>query len=280
MSYTSGTATNYKDLLAILATFAAANGWTILEQSAARIYLRGEGLAQTDEIYVGIEAFENTASGYYNWSLVGSWGWRNGRDIDKHPISSGKRYAYLWNTSIPYWMVATPRRIIAVAKISTTYQTIYLGFGLPVATASQYPYPLIIGGCGSTAAQAYSATGGGNSAFWANNGANGMISTPGGDWRQIGPPPDIYTERCPALSAGYEQKGNILSGIGGAYKLDPIYIADNLRPSIYAALDGIYRISGHENSAENIVTVGSVNHMVVPDVYRSGNGDYCALRLN
>lgn len=279
MAYTSGTATNYKDLLAILATFAAANGWTILEQTTTLLYLRGEGAAGVDEIYVGIEAFENTSSGYYNWSLVGSWGWRSGRAIDKQPISSGKRYTYLWNSAIPYWMVASPRRIIVAAKITTTFQTIYLGFGNPPATDSQYPYPLIIGGCGSTAAQAYSATGTGNSAFWANNGLNGMISTPGGDWRQIGP---VYTgeERCPAISIGYEQKANILSGIDSTYSLDPIYITDNLRPAVYAALDGIYRVSGHNNSAENIITVNSVNHLVVPDTYRSSTGDYCAVRLN
>lgn len=279
MAYTSGTATNYLNLLSILATFAAANGWTILEQSSRLLYLRGEGDDQTDEIYVGIEAFENTASGYYNWSLVGSWGWRSGRAIDKHPFSSGKRYSYLWNASIPYWMVASPRRLVVIAKVSTVYQIIYLGFGQPPATASQYPYPLIVGGCGAAAAQAYSATGVGNSAFWANNGVGGMISTPGGDWRQVGPA-DLAQERCQSLSVGYDQKNNILTGIGGVYTLDQIYIADSLRVGIYAAIDGLYRVSGHGNSAENIISVGGVNHLVVPDVYRSGYGDYCALRLS
>ena len=276
MSYTSGTASNYKDLFAILATFAAANGWTILEQSATLLYLRGEGSSETDEIYVGVEAYENTSSGYYNWRLVGSWGWRSGRAINKHPMSSGlTAFAYLWNTSIPYWMVASPRRIVVVAKISTTYQTIYLGFGKPTATAEQYPYPLIIGGCGATEAQAYSATGNSNSAFWANNGVSGMLSRPGGDWSPIGP----YAG-CQAISAEYESKASILNGYGGAYALDQIYLADTSRTSTYVALDGICRVSGYNNAAENILTPDGVDYLVVPDVYRSGNGDYCALRLN
>lgn len=281
MAYTTGTATDYKTLLSALASFAAANGWTILEQSTTKLYLRGEGSAQTDEIYAGIEAFENTSLGYYNWRLVGSWGWRSERAVDKHPMSSGPVvYTYLWNSSIPYWMVATPRRIIMVAKISTVYQTVYLGFGNPPATDAQYPYPLVIGGCGSTAAQAYSATGNGNSAFWANNGVSGMLNTPGGEWSPIGPYYNTTTYRCMALSENYESREAILSGVGGAYALDQIYLADTLRSSIYVALDGIYRVSGHNNSAENIITVGAVNHLVIPDVYRSGYGDYCALRLN
>lgn len=280
MAYTNGTATNYKDLLAALATFAAANGWTILEQSTTVLYLRGEGSEGLDEIYAGIEAFENTASNRYNWRLVGSWGWRSGRAITNHPVPSGNTaFAYLWNASIPYWMVATPRRIILVAKVGTIFQTVYLGFGLPVGTDAQYPYPLIIGGCGSIEAQSYSASGNGHSAFWANNGVSGMLSRPGGDWSPIGPYADVNTRRAMAISIDYESKASILNGPGEAYALDQIYLADTLFPSTYVALDGIYRVSGHNNTAENIIPVGSVNYLVVPDVYRVGNGDYCALRL-
>ena len=134
MAYTSGTATNYKDLLTTLATFAAANGWTVMEQSATLLYLRGAGTDGLDEIHVGIGTFENTGAGYYNWEISGAWAYRTGRAVGKQPISSAKCYAYLWNTTIPYWMVATPRRIIVVAKISTTYQTVYLGLGDPPAT--------------------------------------------------------------------------------------------------------------------------------------------------
>lgn len=195
-------------------------------------------------------------------------------------MSSGlTAFAYLWNAPIPYWIVANPGRIAVIAKISASYQTIYLGLGKPPATAEQYPYPLIVGGCGSTASQAYSATGNGNSAFWANNGVSGVLSRPGGDWSPIGPYVDASTYRCQAISAEYESKASILNGYGGTYALDQIYLADTLRPSTYAALDGIYRISGYNNAAENIHTADGANHLVVPDVYRSGIGDYCVLRL-
>jgi hypothetical protein len=274
VAYTNGTATNYKDLLAVLATFAAANGWTILAQSATSLALRGAGTNGLDEIYVGIETFENTSSGYYNWKLAGSWGWRSGRALGAHPMSSGFCYAYLWNSSIPYWIVATPRRIILVAKVSTIYQMVHLGLGNPPATDNQYPYPLIVGGCGVTEAQAYTVTGNGNSMFWANNGSNGIISRPGGDWDTVGP------STCPAISECYEQRANILTDPSGVYTLDQIYIADATRTSVYAAIDGLYRVSGYGNTPENIITVSGVNYLAVQDVYRNTNGDFCALRLN
>lgn len=274
MAYTSGTAANYLDLLSTLSTFAAANGWTILEQSTTRLYLRGVGSEGLDEIYVGIEAFENTSSGYYNWQLTGSWGYRSGRALTAHPMNGGSRYAYFWNASIPYWMVATPRRIMVVAKISTLYQFVHLGLGDPTATANQYPYPLIIGGCGSVAAQNYSVTGVGNSLFCANQGSNGLICRPGGDWDAIGP------AACAAMNPSYENRANIITALNGYYSLEQMYILDTTRTSIYAAIDGLFRVSGYNNTAENIVTVGSDNHLVFQDVYRTSIGDYFAMRLN
>lgn len=274
MAYTSGTASNYKDLLSVLATFASANGWTILEQTTTLVSLRGEGLSGLDEIYCSIGAFENSTAGYYNWEVCGAWAWRSGRALGAHPMSSAKRYIYLWNTSIPYWMVATPRRIIMLAKISTTYQVMYLGLGDPPATEAQYPYPLIIGGCGDTAAQSYSATGTVNSAFCSNNGPNGLISRPGGDWDSIGP------TTCPAVSQMYEWKASMLTDISGGYVFEPIFIVDYNRRATYAALDGIYRVSGFNNSSENIITSGEISHLAFQDVYRTSYGDYFALRLS
>jgi len=270
MAYTSGTASNYKELLAILATFAAANGWTILEQSETKLYLRGEGESGLDEIYAGIGAFENSTAGYYNWQAVGSWGWRSGRALGAHPMSSAMRYVYLWNTAIPYWMVGHAGRFIVIAKVGTMFQMLYMGFGLTPATDAQYPYPLIIGGVGTSPTQLYSA---GGSMFWANNALSGVISRPGGDWDQIGP---AY---CPPKSVSSGIASVLVKALDGSYLLEEIFITDANRASIYGSLDGICRVSGFGNSAENLITVSGVNYLVVPDVYRSAIGDFCAVKL-
>lgn len=277
MAYTSGTAANYKDLLAILATFAAANGWTILEQSATKLYLRGIGLTGVEEIYCGITAFENSANGHYNWELHGAWAYRAGRAFHLMPRSAGdkKAFVYLWNAPISYWMVATPRRIIMVAKISTVYQSLHLGLLNPVGTSAQFPYPLLIAGCGSTEWQAYSVTGDGNRAFWANTTlACGSLSLPGGYWA------DINSTTIPIVSASYEVRGNIVTGVDGTYMLEQLFCTDANQTTIFGAIDGLFRVSGYSNSAENIITVSGINYLVVPDVYRITPSDFCALRMN
>ncbi|HBI15016.1 MAG TPA: hypothetical protein DDY20_05810 [Desulfobulbaceae bacterium] len=280
MAYTSGTAANYKDLLAVLATFAAANGWAVLEQSETKLYLRGEGLAGLDEIYCGIETYEDPANGYYNWELFGSWAYRAGRAFHAMPMSSGddKAFVYLWNAAIPYWIVATPRRIILVAKISTTYQHMHLGLLNPPATDAQYPYPLLIAGTGSVKARGYSSLS--NSAYWnANIYAVfcGRICIPGGTWKNYG---YFNADCCGAFSPNYALRDTIIKSISDEYLLDPFYVTHQATTNNLGQIEGICRVSGYQNSAENIITVGGVNYMVFPDCHRSAYADYCALRLN
>lgn len=281
MAYTSGTAANYKDLLAILATFAAANGWEILHQTAEQIYLKGEGAAGTDEIYAGVQAYEVPASGRYNYELFGSWSYVAGRAYNVMPMTSGGGvHVYLWNQPIPYWMVATPRRIMVFVKISTVYQCFHLGLIEPPATDNQYPYPLFIGGCGSSDTNNYSATGNNNNtAFWsgATSGArNGRMHVPGGGW---------YTLQSSSYGAVLvrssvsDLRTSMVTAIDGSYLLSPFFVLDADNKSILGAIDGLFHVSGYNNTSENIITVEGVNYMVFQDVYRTGTGDYCCMRL-
>lgn len=287
MAYTSGTATDYKNLIAILATFAAANGWTVLEQTTNLLWMRGQGLAGTDEIYVGIQTYEDTGNGYYNWELFGAISWRSGRAPEGQPKNSGddKVFTYLWNSSIPYWIVANPRRIILVAKVGTVYQFVHLGLLTPLGTDAQYPYPLLIGGCGSTKNQSYSAGNSYISAFWNTpqiSGSNGMLRLPNGAWAIVGssggsvaiPQTKIVSE------TSYTQIANLLSSPDGSYVPEQFFIVDSNRSDIYGEIDGLFRVSGFGNSSENIITISGVNYMSFQDTFRSGNSNFCALRLN
>lgn len=288
MAYTSGTAANYKDLLAIMTTFAAANGWVVLEQSATKVYLKGNGLAGLDEIYVGVETYEDTVNNRYNWNMVGSWGWRSGRTPAKQPHNSNQSgtdlcVGYFWNSSIPYWMVANGRRIIVSAKVGTTNQMIHLGLLTPPATDAQYPYPLLIGGSGNVNAKNYS---GAIGAFWGANGVTyfgSRLHCPNGAWGTIsasGTNPDASPVFSPT-SVCATDSGNIISGIDGTYLLEPVaMVAGAGNTSNYGYVEGLFRVSGYNNTSENIIVVDGVNYIVFQDGSRSGYGDYCAMRMN
>jgi hypothetical protein len=284
MPYTSGTAANYKDLLAVMATFAAANGWVVLEQSETKVYLKGTGLAGLDEIYCGVETYEDPPNNRYNWQMVGSWGYRAGRTLSKHPVSSNAAgtnlvVGYLWNSPIPYWMVANGRRIIVCAKIGTTYQQMHLGLLTVPATDAQYPYPLLIGGSGNSLAQNSSGT---LYSFWANTPYSvSRLSCPGGSWgsHYVGNDfsPNPYWK---ATTFNVSNISSMVTSPDGSYLLEPIYLEAYSYGNIFGQIEGLYRVTGFNNTAENIITVEGVNYMVFPDGSRSGYGDYCALRLN
>ncbi len=124
MAWTSGTASNYQDLLARLRSFVttemtpAEQRWQELRwsisQSEQELILKGPGLAASDEIYVGIQTFSDKSNSTYNWSLQGYIGYQPANDFATQPgaIQESNPKLALWNTAIPYWIVANGRRII------------------------------------------------------------------------------------------------------------------------------------------------------------------------
>lgn len=279
MAYTSGTASNYIDLLAVMTTFAAANGWVVLEQSATQVFLKGTGNAGLDEIYCGAVTYADSGNNRYNWQLVGSWGWRSGRVASAQPRSASS-FAYLWNAAIPYWMVCNGRRIIVCAKIGTTYQMIYLGFLTVPATDAQYPYPLFIGGSGDVATKNTSDS---IQSFWnGSTSSYGRLSLPGGYWGYTGYSSGDYTanQSLSVMTFNEANRSVMFTAPDGTYLLEPFYVTACGAANTYGMFEGLFRVTGYNNTAENIITVGGVNYMVFPDGSRTGYGDFCAMRLN
>ncbi len=284
MAYTSGTAINYKDLLAIMVTFAAGNGWVILEQTESKVYLKGTGLEGLDEIYCGVETYEDPANNRFNWSLAGSWGYRVGRSINAQPVGSNiagtdSVIAYLWNNAIPYWITCNPRRIILFAKVGTTYQSVHLGLITPAGTDAQYPYPLLIGGAHNTLAKNYSDA---ITNYWAiSSYENARMSVPGGQWGSFNTGSNLqYNPTLTVDGPALKQIPVMFTALDGTYYLDPIFIRGGQSIFVLGVIDGLFRVTGYNNAAESVVTVDGVNYMVFPGGSRSSFGDYCAMRLN
>ena len=290
-------ATDYADLLAKLKTFALANGWTSLEDTSDKLVLQGEG-SGTDEIIVAIQKYANVGADSYGWRLNGYTAYQSGYAFLDQPgaIQAVNGFGHvsmpLWNSSIPYWFIASGRRIIVVAKVGTTYQACYLGFFLPFASPNQYPYPLAIGGSRvdtfSNTAR-YSVADNQSSNFWNSLNTSGtgtmFFRMPGGSW---------YSARDASNGSGgvttgmfpYNQADITLmrQALDGSPVLTPIefqsYISSpSLNVNRLGELDGVFHIAGFDVSAEDVVTVGSDDYVVIPNVFRSGAADYAALKL-
>jgi hypothetical protein len=175
MSATSGTATNYLDLLNRLRTFLTTDAtltglgqnWTEIATTSApysrtetdgqvntvefETFLKAPGLSTTEQIYINIGAYTNAGTGLFNWRLKGAIGYISANTFFTQPGTSPDAYMYLWNATMPYWFIANGQRVIVAAQVSTEYESIYLGKFLPDGTPGQYPYPLFIGGTGGDA---------------------------------------------------------------------------------------------------------------------------------
>lgn len=129
---------------------------TVANHFGSEVNLKAPGASGTEEIFTGIRSEYDIAAGWYNLFLNGYSGfdpmensWFN------HPgaipgfsstIPLMVPMVPCWNTTMPYWLVATGRSFRFALKVSTSYEGGYLGYILPYSTPGQYPYPLAVGG--------------------------------------------------------------------------------------------------------------------------------------
>lgn len=159
MAYEHGIAAGNVDLwnklLAFLTTnpdLVAANenwsvAWTHAQGQPRGVVLKGPGATGADSIFVGLRRFDAAAADEQEiriWGMSGLLG--SAAEVTAHINVSGGAHSFFDSGNMEYWMVASGRRFILVAKMSTVYSAIYGGFFLPYANPLSYPYPLFIGG--------------------------------------------------------------------------------------------------------------------------------------
>jgi hypothetical protein len=59
----------------------------------------------------------------------------------------------------------------------------------------------------------------------------------------------------------------------------PVNIMNRVTRTNYGQLDGCYFVSGQSVFTEDVIQVGSVDYLVVQNVFRTGDKDYLAVQL-
>ena len=255
---------------------ATANGWTEERYDTSgdnhELILMGEGLTGTEEIYVGFRTYQDADADYYNLAVMAATGYVSGNSFDNQPnaILSG---IPAHNQRIDYWLSLNAQHIKMGLKVGTpVYESAYVGYLLPYARPSQFPYPIVCGGMlDGTPATRFSDSG--HSMPYNGSRANMRMRDTSGTWQQISCYP-------------YSNDQNVLAGDPNAlrdtedyYHLMPVELFDP-GTNLYGALDGIYFISGFNNTVENTLTIGGVDYVVMQDVWRTGFNDYYAIRMD
>jgi hypothetical protein len=284
-------------------TFAVCPPWTSLRRVAgSEMIWQAPGNGGLDQIIVGAKTFSNVPTDYYNWRLGGFSAYNSGAAFNAQPgYIGGSGQAHpspvltLWNSTTPYWFIASGRRVMVIAKVSTVYVTAYLGFLASYMAPGSFPYPLVVGGNlafnvepGATdPSWRWSYTGAEMRNFpipFATGVPNDYASSlelrlPSGAWRGF----DIYSGDhtsgqvwpfayvSPTL---YDWRPNL----DGSYPLLPVVLFDST-PDIFGELDGVHATSGFSQGSENTITVAGIPYLVVQNVFRNTKADFFAVRL-
>lgn len=273
----------HQKMLEVVATFAAANGWTVLRfdttQTKHELILKAPGLSGTEEIFVGLRTYENAGADYYNLTAAGFIGYVPSNAFDAQP-GALMRGVPAHNNRIDYWLTLNGQRLILAMKVGTpVYESLYLGKILPYARPNQYPYPVAVGGMlqGAETAARFSET---SHSCWAfgstgrNTGSNYdslRLRFNDGQWRSV--------EAYPWNNEQYAGAGYNIRDTHGAYPLTPIILND-ATSGLYGEFDGAFHISGFNNAVENTLEIGGEQYVVMQDVWRTGHINYYAIRMD
>jgi len=257
------------NFLEFVKTFCEANGWTVLryDTTAANreLILKGIGFTGLEEIFIGIRTYQNSFSDFYNIAVATFTGYVSGNTFDTQP---GARLSGVpaHNQRIDYWLTLNQQRLAFALKVGTpVYESAYIGKCLPYSRPSQYPYPVVCAGMLS-GALATRFSDNAQSMPYKGNRAN-MVLRSNDNWLQVYAMP--YQNQ---YTASFRDTGD-------HYHLTPIelYKPEN---GIYGALDGVYHITGFNNIVENTTIINGATYHIIQDVYRTGPGDYYALRMD
>jgi hypothetical protein len=267
-----------------------AQAWTVNRREQDKVFLQGPGLSGTDEIYAIIKTFFDAGADYYNWQINAADGYTATASGAGQPNVSPPSYIPLWNSAIPYWFMASGRRFIVVAKVSTTYQGGYVGLSLPFSTPTQFPYPMMIAGTSAAANARWSSTA--LRMFCMALASQSYLRHIDGGWNAItgyyegliSPVTKFVFHPYGGTPVNISYISTMRDGLGGAYPLTPITainLDNGVTKGVDGELDGVFHISGFNNAAENVVNdpVSGLDHVVFHNVYRTGFHDYFALRL-
>jgi len=312
-AYATGTASSHTDLWSKLLNFlttnvdlvAANEDWTVAWSNGNQRVLKGPGLSESDEVFIGLRLNADVALDSYWLELRGMSGVLTGAtDVGGHINVSKKVGLYLDANPFTYWFIANGRRFIVVLRISTVYQVAYGGLFLPYSTPLSYPYPMFVGGTrGDNPAPPLSwrSVADDHTLFTSPNfkssparDSSAWMLDPSGQWLRcwnhgddpgdpkIGMAPEQMFDGLGVDPTRYDAiRKRTTATFDGTYPLTDVSLVQKIpADETFGVLDGVYRVAGIGLASENMVAADGVTHMVVQNVFRTAAGEYIAVGLD
>lgn len=320
----SGTTMIWSELLLLQADGTVANHF------GSEVIFKAPGNSGADSIYTGIRSEYDPAAGWYNLFMNGYAGFDPSiQSFFGHPGALPDWTAQtplavpmvaLWDSTMPYWLVASGRSFRFAAKVDAIYTGGYLGYLLPYATPGQFPYPIMVGGAlvpqttnrsaewrysyvnhrhGVYPGPAASSTPSSDGGQWATC----YMRMPDGFWRYFANRPNPGAAAPDGIHGPNHGTGPTgaarsvwphcmndqwTSGkrpyrecLGGGYVVQPCILMARLpEPMVFGEMEGTYIISGFGVSAEDTAVFGGKTYVAFQNAYRNTVHEYWALSLD
>lgn len=237
---------------------------------------------------MGIKTYQSISSDYYNIKVNCFTGYVAGNTYETQPGISPDGGVPLYNNTINYYFVANGQRLIVVADITASYQSFYLGKILPYATPSQWPYPVVVGAMmGSANTYRYDNLVYPRAWFYGYKYWSAPLygSFPSLKMRFVDGTWRTNVEVLPFNDGNDNIIRNTITLSETAtdyYGLHTIVLSEYTTGYVnnYGEFEGVYMISGFNNSVENTLVIDGVTYVVIRSGVRTGFKDYIALRLS
>jgi hypothetical protein len=259
------------------------------------VILSNKGLSGAENVIIGIREWKYVAGSAWGWDLnpytylpEGDFDWnfhytqtgRNEYDGTWEHFSE-KPTMPMHDNTMYYWFYSNQQRIIVVAKVSSNYESCYMGFGRRFGTPTDYPYPCIVSGSGYGNVK-YTDTGKSHSycidAYHTSGAYHTWVIDPSNEFLFFYSTTNLGVDLYPRhnfASAGQLYPDNL-----GRFIMTPVYAVPynvgNPNTTLFD-LDGIYHTMGFGLQSEDTIKYNGRVHRVFQNIHRTDYFEYMAV---
>lgn len=303
-----GTATGHNDLLDKFHDFLLTCGWTemqytpgVLDTAVATIVMRAPGASSGNEYFWFAETAFNVGAGEYGWKMHAAIDYDSALTTENQTLLTPALYYNTWQNDIDYWFYGSGRRAIIVAKVNTSYVSMYAGLFLPFALPSQYTKPFYLAGNYpilapydvSNARNRFIVDPGDQTAYYLNKDVNTWLKVQNHDDSvavvnfSASPNAFMWPHRSYRAIGGDIISTPISWNFNGMMNMRPLnsgeipnfqaHILSGGERKAIGALDGVYTSPGFGKTSEQLLTYGVRDFRAFQNVFRTTARDFMAI---
>lgn len=314
--FTTGTADGHIDLLEKVRKYLVEEvGWTELSYDGSispspdddldtvRLSLRAPGALTGHEYFLNIQTMSRTSDGSYGWRINCAFDYDASLTDSTQLMASPYAFFNTWQNTIDYWIYASGRRFILVAKCNTSYISMYAGLFQPFALPSEYLKPFAIIG-NSDRLEPYNVNNSGNQ-FIINPGTNAawIMNLNGDDWfglrnTQRRDATDLWIGDGVADAICWPMRSIMQWGNNNQYQESDwnhhgfLRFRPNLQGEspqflthlmsapdfhIMGVLEGVYTTAGFGRTSEQVLEMNDRNYRVFQNIFRTTPRDFMSI---